>query len=462
MKRNNSPLLPLLLCAAMAAPRAGAQNPVVQTCYTGDPAPLVHGGRFYLYVGHDEDNADFFWMQEWRVYSSEDMVNWTDHGSPLALETFRWADDRAWAGQCVERDGKFYWYICAHSALSGGMAIGVAVADSPTGPFRDAIGRPLYDDGKWEHIDPTVFIDDDGQAYICWGNPRLLWARLNRDMVSLAAPPAAIEQTVEGFGAPDAALRDKDTRYADCYTEGPWLTKRGGKYQLLYAAGGIPEHIAYSEADTPAGPWRYKGTVMPQSDTGSFTNHCGVADFKGQSYFVYHTGKLPGGGGFGRSVAIERFDYLPDGRFPTILPTREGVKPAGTLDPYRRVEAETMAHSRGVKTDWNDRTGVFVTDIHRDDYIKLQAVDFGPSAPRSIALRAACALRGGQVEVRLDSAGGPLVATVAVPHTGGWERWRTVRAELTQPATGVRDLFLVFRGRKGVRLMNLDWWQFRR
>ena len=165
----------LLSAAAMAVMPmvASAQNPVIQTLFSTDPAPLVVGDRMYLYTGHDEDNADFFWMQEWRVYSSTDMVNWTDHGVPLALETFSWADDRAWAAQTIERDGKFYWYICAHSKLSGGMAIGVAVADSPTGPFKDAIGRPLYDNGSWDHIDPTVMIDDDGQAWIYWGNPRI-------------------------------------------------------------------------------------------------------------------------------------------------------------------------------------------------------------------------------------------------------------------------------------------------
>ena len=129
-----------------------AQNPIVQTWFTPDPAPLVVGDRLYVYTGHDENGADFFWMNEWRVYSTTDMVNWTDHGTPLSLASFSWADDRAWAAQCIERNGKFYWYICAHSKLSGGMAIGVAVGNSPTGPFRDAIGKPLFENGSWDHI----------------------------------------------------------------------------------------------------------------------------------------------------------------------------------------------------------------------------------------------------------------------------------------------------------------------
>ncbi len=283
---------------------AEAQNPIVQTCFTSDPAPMVAGDRLYVYTGHDEDNADFFWMYEWRAYSTADMVNWTDHGSLMSLDTFSWADDRAWAAQTIERDGKYYWYVCAHSKLTGGMAIGVAVGNSPTGPFRDALGKPLYDNGSWDNIDPTVMIDDDGQAYIYWGNPNVYCAKLNRDMVSIDGDVMMIEQTTEGFGAPQMDKRVKGKKYKDCYTEGPWITKRNGKYMLLYAAGGVPEHIAYSISDTPTGPWRYMGPIMPLEDTRSFTNHCGVTDYKGHSYFFYHTGKLPGGGGFRRALTI--------------------------------------------------------------------------------------------------------------------------------------------------------------
>jgi len=271
---------------------AAAQNPFVQTWYTSDPAPMVAGDRMYVYTGHDEDGADFFWMNEWRAYSTADMVNWTDHGVPLSLDTFSWADDRAWAAQTIERNGKYYWYICAHSKLSGGMAIGVAVGDSPTGPFRDAIGKPLAD-GNWDYIDPTVFIDDDGQAYLYWGNPRLYYCRLNADMTSIDGEVGTIEMTEKGFGAPDPKERVKGHKYKDMYTEGPWAMKRGKKYYMLYAAGGVPEHIAYSMSDNPVKGWKYMGEIMPLCDRGSFSNYCGEADCKGHSYFFYHTGKLP-------------------------------------------------------------------------------------------------------------------------------------------------------------------------
>ncbi len=438
-----------------------AQNPFVQTWFTSDPAPMVHDGTMYVYTGHDEDRADFFWMQEWRVYSTRDMVNWTDHGSPLALESFSWADDRAWASQCIERDGKFYWYICAHSRLSKGMAIGVAVGDSPTGPFRDAIGKPLFENGSWDHIDPTVFIDDDGQAWLYWGNPRVYYLKLNRDMISYEGELGMLPMTEEAFGSPAMDKREKGRKYKDSYVEGPWITKRKGVYQLLYAAGGVPEHISYSTAPSPTGPWTYAGEIMPLSDTGSFTNHCGVADYKGHSYFFYHTGKLPGGGGFGRSVAVEEFNYNADGSFPTILPTADGVKPVDVFSPYRRVEAETMAFSSSVKSEQNAETGVYVSDIHNGDYIKLQAVDFGQRIPRTFTARVASALRGGTIELHTDSVAGPMLVRLRVSHTGGWEKWQTLTADLTAIATGVHDLYLVFKGRKGPKLFNFDWWEVR-
>ena len=466
----------LLSLIAMAAT---AQNPFVQTWCTSDPAPMVHGNRMYVYTGHDEDGADFFWMQEWRVYSSADMVNWTDHGSPLALESFSWADDRAWASQCIERNGKFYWYICAHSRLSKGMAIGVAVSDSPTGPFRDAIGKPLFENGSWDHIDPTVMIDSDGQAWIMWGNPTVYYAKLNENMISIDGEVKTLDMTEEAFGGPSMGKREKGKKYKDSYVEGPWIMKRPtpnpsllgrgeSAYYLLYAAGGVPEHISYSTALSPTGPWTYAGEIMPLSDTKSFTNHCGVADFKGHSYFFYHTGKLPGGGGFGRSVAVEEFKYNADGSFPTILPTDEGVKPIASFNPYEKVEAETMAFSRGVKTEQNNQVGVYVTDIHNGDYIKLQNVAFGRLVPRTFTARVASGLRGGEIEIRLDSIHGQMLGKLRVPATGGWEQWQTITTDLTYQLSALKsqfsapcDLYFVFKGRKGPKLFNFDWWQFR-
>ena len=294
-----------------------------------------------------------------------------------------------------------------------------------------------------------------------WGNPQCYYLKLNRDMISYSGELGLLDMTEEAFGGPIMSKREKGKKYKDSYVEGPWLTKRNGTYQLLYAAGGVPEHIAYSTASSPTGPWKYAGEIMPLSDTKSFTNHCGVADYKGHSYFFYHTGKLPNGGGFGRSVAVEEFKYNADGSFPTILPTDEGVKPIGKFDPYRKVEAETMAFSKGVKTEQNDQVGVYVTDIHNGDYIKLQNVHFCNKIPRTFTARVASGLRGGQIEIRIDSIGGKLLGTVNVPGTSGWEQWQTITTDLTAIASGHHDMYFVFKGRKGPKLFNFDWWEMR-
>ena len=280
-------------------------------------------------------------------------------------------------------------------------------------------------------------------------------------MISYEGELGKLPMTEEAFGGPMMKEREKGKKYKDSYVEGPWLTKRNGVYQLLYAAGGVPEHISYSTAPSPLGPWKYAGEIMPLCDTNSFTNHCGVADFKGHSYFFYHTGKLPQGGGFGRSVAVEEFKYNADGSFPIIMPTDEGVKPVAEFNPYRKVEAETMAFSKGVKTEQNDEIGVYVSDIHNGDYIKLQNVCFCNKLPRTFTARVASGLRGGQIEVRIDSLKGKLLCKLEVPATGGWEKWQTLTADFTELVKGRHDLYLVFTGRKGPKLFNFDWWEIR-
>ena len=233
-------------------------------------------------------------MKDWHCYSTKDMVNWTDNGSPLGFADFSWARSDAWAGQVIERNGKFYDYVPMNQKGSG-MAIGVAVSDSPTGPFKDVLGHFLVFD-KSGDIDPTVFIDDDGQAYLYWGNPVLKYVKLNADMISYDTTigdkgVVRMPMTVEAFGK-----RSKDDR-PSAYEEGPWLYKRNGLYYMVHAGGPVPEHIAYSTSSKPTGPWEYRGVIM-STQGGSFTNHPGVVDYKGHSYFFYHNGALPGGGGF--------------------------------------------------------------------------------------------------------------------------------------------------------------------
>ncbi|MBY8870676.1 family 43 glycosylhydrolase [Micromonospora sp. PLK6-60] len=438
-----------LLCAVGLLPGvARADNPIVQHIYTADPAPLVHNGRVYVYTGHDEDNSTYFTMREWRVFSSADMVNWTDHGVPMNLATFSWASADAWAGQVVYRNGNFYWYVPVKNRATGRMAIGVGVSSSPTGPFRDAIGRPLVENGE---IDPHAFIDDNGQAYLYWGNPNLWYVRLNTDMISYSGGPTQIPLTTAGFGT-----RTGNASRPTLYEEGPWVYKRNGLYYNVFAAECCSEFIGYSTAPGPTGPWTYRGTVMPRQG-GSFTNHPGVVDFNGGSYFFYHNGALPGGGGYTRSVAVEKFSYNADGTIPTINMTTAGAPQVGTLNPYVRQEAETIAWGSGIETEPASEGGLNVGWIDNGDYLKVKGVAFGTGAT-SFSARVASASSGGRIEVRLDGTSGPLVGTCTVGGTGGWQNWTTTTCPVSG-ATGTRDLYLRFTGGSG-SLFNVNWWQF--
>jgi beta-xylosidase len=324
----------------------------------------------------------------------------------------------------------------------------VAVGDSPTGPFRDALGHPLVQNGE---IDPTVFIDTDGQAYLYWGNPNLWYVKLNADMISYSGGINRIPLTTQGFGT-----RPNSTDRPTLYEEGPWVYKRNNLYYMVFAAKCCSEFIAYSTAPGPTGPWTYRGTIMPTQGS-SFTNHPGVIDYKGGSYFFYHNGALPGGGGFTRSVAVEKFTYNADGTFPTINMTTAGAPQVGTLNPYARQEAETIAWATGVETERSSEGGMNVGWIENGDSIKVKGAGFGAGA-KSFTARVASATGGGAIELRLDGPNGPLAGRCTVSGTGGWQNWSNVSCPVTG-ATGTRDLYLKFTGGGGY-LFNVNWWQF--
>jgi arabinoxylan arabinofuranohydrolase len=449
--RRSRQLLALALLAPtclLFAEEARADNPIIQNRYTADPAPMVHGDTVYLCTSHDEDVTvdDFFTMNDWYVFSSKDMVNWTDHGSPLRYQTFSWATGKAWAPHCIHRNGKFYFYVPVSDS------IGVAVSDSPTGPFEDAIGSPLL--SNYQYIDPSVFIDDDGQAYLYFGNPRLWYVKLNEDMISYSGQVEQIPMEAASFGQ-----RNGVAERPTLYEEGPWFYKRNDLYHMVFAMGPLPESIGYSTSTAPTGPWSYKGVIMSNESGHAFTNHAGVVDFKGHSYFFYHTQELPGGGGFKRSVAVERFDYNTDGSFPTIRKTSEGVtESAAPLNPYERVEGETIAWAPNIEVEDKTGGGRVVSEIQNGDSIKVESVNFLTGA-LSFSASVASGGAGGSIELHLGSATGTLLGTCMVAATGGWQEWENVSCDVSDEVTGIQDLYLIFKGGSGA-LFNLDHWQF--
>lgn len=436
-------------------PVVTAQNPIIGAVYTPDPAPYTDGNKVYLFTGHDEDDATYFKMKDWQLFCTEDMVNWTYLGTPVSTETFNWAaqGDQAWAAQAVEHKGKWYWYVCCNTA-DGQNALAVAVADSPQGPWKDGIGGPLA--VGFGFIDPTVFIDDDGTPYLFWGNKGFWYGQLNDDMVSFTNG----YKEVPGYRAPACfgALQKKMNWHTGReemmtqYEEGPWVTKRNGTYYAIYPAGGVPEYMAYSTSPTINGPWTFRGRIMDEAEN-SFTIHGGCISFKGHDYMFYHNGKLPNGGGFRRATAIEEFRFYADGSIPFIPFTKEGVKPVAALNPYLRVEAETMASCWGIKVDRQTGTDHQVTSVHNGDWIKVRNVDFGAKPATHVTAKALNHKHSGVVEFYLDHIGGKPIATVSVTAAG------TFTAEVTPAATGIHDICLLFRG-GDEELFDLDWWQF--
>lgn len=458
---------------------ASADNPIVQNTYTADPAPMAYGDTLYLYTSHDEDELDvtpdggtFYTMNDWKCYSTKDMVNWTDHGTVLDFKSFTWADTkdpRAWAPQCVERDGKFYMYVPIHKA-GGGMDIGVGVSDSPTGPFVDAIGAPLIDNGSWDNIDPTVFVDNDGQAYLYFGNPKLMYVKLNEDMLSYDESIGKkgimyVDMTEDAFG------EKADSNHKTSYGEAPWFYRRGDLYYMLYAGftpKGGAEHLAYSTSDSPEGPWEYRGIFMPTQTIGNtgtcYTNHPGVVDFMGRSYMFYHNQALPGGGSYHRSVCVEEFTYNEDGTLPEMTMTKEGPDAVSELDPYVRTEAETFAWGTNVETEVCPQGGMNLSDIKHGSSVKVRNVDFGEKG--AIKFHASVASDGTKkaaIELRLDDPeNGEQIGTVEVTGTGGTDKYETLSIDVNG-AVGVHDLYLVFTGEEEnaeEELFKFDYWQF--
>lgn len=288
-------------------------NPLITDKFTADPAPMVYDGKLYLYVGHDEyyegqDSARGgreFNITEWLCYSTEDMKTWTDHGSVLKPSDFTWAVGEAWASQVVEKDGKFYYYTTVQAGEPyTGKAIGVAVSDSPTGPFMDAIGAPLIHDkmtdngsrGWWNDIDPTVLVDGD-DIWLCWGNGTCFLAKLKPNMIEL-------ESRIEVLTLPR-------------FVEGPWLHKRGNIYYLTYAGmGGGRENVQYATSDSMHGPWTYRGELTHMAEN-SFTIHPGIAEFNGKNYLFYHSAVLTIDGISGaigrRCVCVDELTYDYEG-----------------------------------------------------------------------------------------------------------------------------------------------------
>lgn len=303
-------------------------NPLIRSVYTTHPATMVVDDRLFVLTGHDEFYEDKpghegkygYNVTEWMMFSTTDMQTWTDHGVVLKPTDFSWGVGEAWASQIVRnpQDGKYYFFATLQAGEPyTGKAIGVAVSDNPTGPFTDAIGKPLIEDkmthngtrGWWNDSDPTVFFDKDGTPWMAWGNLNCFIVRLKPNLIEIASEIHELE-------FPD-------------YTEGPWIFERMGNYYMVYASRSADaEHIAYAMAPSMFGPWEPKGEISTQGEN-SYTIHPAICQFGGKWYFFYHNAVLDLDGYHGcsgrRSVCVEEIHFNTDGTIQYIDHTTDGV-----------------------------------------------------------------------------------------------------------------------------------------
>jgi hypothetical protein len=339
-------MLKLLSSISLAfAAVAFAANPLTTAFYSADAAALVHNDSLFIFAGHDEqgpqgNSNEAFVMNDWHVMVTDDMENYHDYGAVLSVKTFKWANASAFAGHCEYRNGKFYWYVAVHHGTikengSEGFAIGVAVADHPSGPWVDAIGQALVTDNTPNdvklNIDPAIFYDGD-DIWMYWGS----WnagrrVKLKENMLELASTPE------------DIKIKD--------FFEAPWMHKYRGNYYFSYASG-YPSTTNYSMAPSLNGPWTQKGIINDKLDN-SETNHQAIFKYLGHWYFMYHGANSPGGWTYRRSVNIDYLYYDEDANIQKIKRTTMGVDKVNNALVEDGGYRMTVAHSGMALEDEN-------------------------------------------------------------------------------------------------------------
>lgn len=418
-----------------------AQNPIITGQFTADPTARVFEGKLYLYPSHDipspiERLKEWFCMADYHVFSSENLVDWTDHGMILSQENVPWVDSESysmWAPDCVYKDGKYYFYFPASPKGKKGFNVGVAIADKPYGPFKP-LPEPIKGVGG---IDPCVLLDTDGQAYLYWSGRGLNVAKLKDNMTELASEPVLVADVEDGF------------------KEGPFAFKHNGKYYLTYPwVKDKTECLAYAMSNNPMGPFEYKGIIMEQSPTGCWTNHHSLVEYKGQWYLFYHHNDYSPEFDKNRSVRADSLTFNPDGTIQLVTPTLRGV---GITDAGKAIQLDRYSaiSQEGASIDYINQANKFdgwkVLFNRKDAWVSYNRVDFGNQEWQKVDARV------------LSSAGGTLgvyanekmIAEIEVP--ASVSEWKTLSVPVEVAQAGIQDLRVsLVKGND----VQLDWIRF--
>ena len=437
----------ILMSLVLYVKYSTAQNPLIMNQFTADPSARVFNGKVYLYPSHDilatpgHGRVGWFCMQDYHVFSSPNLTDWTDYGVIVSQNKVPWADSTAysvWAPDCIERAGKYYFYFPAPAKPGGarGFSVGVAIADDPAGPF---ISQPLPIAGI-HGIDPNVQIDKDGQAYIYWAQGNLYGAKLKANMLELDSEPVKLE------GFPDKGLK-----------EGPYLFERKGVYYMTYphVADKI-ERLEYAMSGSPLGPFKYAGVLMDESTSGCWTNHQSVIEFKNQWYLFYHNDDLSPTFDKNRSVRADSLFFNEDGTIRKVIPTLRGVGISNAtkklkIDRFSAKSADgidlafldTINKFKGWKTTFN-KTG---------SWIQYNSVFFTKNQIKHVKVNARSAT-GGILLISTKDASEKIIAKMNIPK--GYN-WSVVTNDILFTPTGVKNLLVQLKGSGNV---EVDWISF--
>lgn len=425
-----------------------AQNPIVRDQYTADPTARVFNGKVYVYPSHDifavegKGRPGWFCMEDYHVFSSENLVDWTDHGMIVSQYNVPWVDSTSysmWAPDCVYKNGKYYFYFPANNKniVREGrkmFSVGVAIADKPEGPFipqeNPIAGVP--------GIDPNVFIDKDGQAYLIWAMGKIFIAKLKDNMLELASEPQEIKEL------PAKGLK-----------EGPFLFERNGIYYMTYPhVENTIERMEYAIGDNPMGPFKFAGVIMDESPMNCWTNHQSFIEYKGQWYMFYHQNALSPKFDKNRAICVDSMFFNADGTIQKVIPTLRGV---GLTPANSKIQIDryTAISPSGISVEFIDTANRFLGWKTRftepKSWVKYNAVDFGKKAPKTVMV-SATSEKGGAVEIRLNNAEGPLISTIQIP--AGKET--TQKTKVLKKQKGVQNLVVVSTGQP----VEIDWVEF--
>lgn len=429
----------LTLMALLSANRGWAQNPLILDQFTADPTARVFEGKMYVYPSHDipaspgRGRAGWFVMEDYHVFSSENLTDWTDHGVILNQMDVPWLERKAfdmWAPDCVFKNGKYYFYFPA------GGTIGVAISDKPYGPFKPEAKAIQGVRG----IDPCVLIDQDGNAYLYYSMNRIFVAKLKDNMLELDSQPQVIANL------PTQGL-----------LEGPFVFQRNGITYLTYPhVQNKTERLEYAIGNNPMGPFEPKGVIMDESPSGCWTNHHSIVEYKGQWYLFYHDKDLSPAFDKNRSIRADYLSFNDDGTIQKVTPTLRGVGITKALseiqiDRYSAISEEGV--SIAFLNDDNKHEGWKTIMTARDAWVRYNKVDFGDKKLSSVKIKA-LSPTGGAVAIRIDRTDGPTLARVEVAQNADWS---VVSAPLSETPSGIHDLVVTLTDAKNV---EIDWIQF--